>query len=184
MAAGGAAGAMGGIQALGAAVPMQAAASAASSMQATLQSDGTVLTSAPPGGKLPPITLKQEGWPDLPADQAPNFQSAQPVTLPPGTTIFRVIEDEKAGGGCYWTPWLPEDEEIWRKGCAVEQDFNKDGQVAIFTVPPGPGLKVWMGRASKQKAYEGGGVQFFMDRGTVKPDVVASTPWSGKGGKK
>src|SRR5664279_1420496 len=56
--AGGAAGAMGGIQAMGAAVPMQASASAASMLQAELQQDGTIKTSAPVGGRLPPITLK------------------------------------------------------------------------------------------------------------------------------
>ncbi|HEY6447473.1 MAG TPA: PAAR domain-containing protein [Acidobacteriaceae bacterium] len=178
----GAAGAAAGVQAMGAQVPMQTAGSGAQGLQSELQQNGTIKTSAPPGGRLPPITLAQQGWPDLPFDQAPNFQDAQPVTLPPGTPLYRVVEDESRGGGAYWTPWLPNDEELWRKGCAVERDFNQDGKVAVYTVPPGPGLNVWMGRASKQTTYEGGGVQFYMKPGTIQPHSVAPSPWHGKSG--
>jgi uncharacterized Zn-binding protein involved in type VI secretion len=180
--AGGAAGASGGIAAMGASVPMQPPASASPSLQATLQQDGTIQTAAPPGGRLPPITLQQPGWPDLPAEEAPNFSSAQPVTLPPGTPMYRVIESETSAGGRYWTPWLPDTEELWRSGCAVETSFNRDGKVAIFTVPPGPGQKVWMGRASHQATHQGGGVQFFVPRGAINPDSIVPTPWTEKAG--
>jgi len=179
--AGGAAGAAGGIAAMGASVPMQAP-SAAAQLKAELQSDGTIKTSAPPGTRLPPIALQQPGWPDLPASEAPNFESAQPITLPPGAPMYRVIPSEKSASGAYWTPWLPDTEEVWRSGCAVEKDFNSDGKVAIFTVPPGPGVKVWMGRASHQATYGGGGMQYWLPRGTIKPDLITPTPWAERAG--
>jgi uncharacterized Zn-binding protein involved in type VI secretion len=178
---GGAAGAAAGVQAMGAQVAMQSSSSA-QGPGSELQQNGTLKISAPPGGRLPPITLTQQGWPDLPAQQTPSFSSVQPVTLPPGTPLYRVIDDPSKGGGGYWTPWLPDQEETWRKGCAVEHAFNKDGHVAVYTVPPGPGLNVWMGRASSQATYEGGGVQFYMKPGTLKPDKVLPTPWNGKAG--
>lgn len=179
---GGAAGAAGGAAAMGVPVPLQPAATSSSSSQSEMLGDGTMKTTAA-GERLPPITLQQKGWPDLPAEDAPNFQSVQPVTLPPGTTIFRVIQNPGAAGGPWWTPWLPDDEELWRKGCAVEQEFNGDGLVASYTVPPGPGLKIWMGRASRQRTYEGGGVQMFVPRGTkldIDPKNITQSPWAGK----
>jgi uncharacterized Zn-binding protein involved in type VI secretion len=181
--AGGAAGAAGGVAAMGVSVPMQAPASPSAGLQSELQQDGTVKTSAPPGGRLPPITLQQPGWPDLPGNDARNFQSVQPVTLPPGTPMYRVIEKDSGASGAYWTPWLPDSEEVWRSGCAVEQDFNKDGKVASFVVPPGPGLKVWMGRASRQATYGGGGVQMYVPRGTITPHGISPSPWAGKAGR-
>src|SRR5579863_8700019 len=92
--AGGAGGAMGGVAAMGTPVPTQPPASQTSPQNtAEQQSDGTIKTSAPPGSSLPPITLSSPGVPDLPAVQTPNFQSVQPVSLPPGTTLYKVISD-------------------------------------------------------------------------------------------
>jgi len=178
--AGGAAGAMGGIQAMGAAVPMQAVSSAASTLQAELQQDGTIKTSAPLGGRLPPITLKQPEWPDLPAKETLNFQAAQPVDLPPNTTLFRVIDDNSNPAGSYWAPSLPSDEESWRSASAVKPEWNSDGKVAVFTVPAS-GLKAWMGPASSQGQFKGGGTQLYIPPNTVSPGAVYSSPWSGKG---
>ena len=178
--AGGAAGAMAGIQAMGAAVPMQAAAAAASTLQAELQQDGTIKTSAPLGGRLPPITLKQAGWPDLPAKETPNFQAAQPVDLPPNTTLFRVIDDNSNPAGSYFAPSLPADEESWRSSCAVKPEWNSDGKVAVFTVPAS-GLKAWMGPASSQGQLKGGGTQLYGPPNSISPAAIYSSPWSGKG---
>ncbi len=76
--------------------------------------NGTVKTSAPAGGRLPPITIQQPGWPDLPAKETPNFQSVQPVEVPPDTMLYRVIDDNSDPAGSYWTPNLPADEDSWR----------------------------------------------------------------------
>jgi uncharacterized Zn-binding protein involved in type VI secretion len=177
--AGGAAGAMGGIQALGAAVLMQTAASAASTLLAELQQDGTIKTSAPLGGRLPPITLKQPGWPDLPAKETPNFQAAQPVDLPPNTTLVRVIDDNSNPAGSYFTPSMPGDAESWRSSSAVKPEWSGDGKVAVSTVPPS-GLKAWMGPASSQGPLKGGGTQLYVPPNSLAPGAIYSSPWSGK----
>src|ERR1700761_1515408 len=92
--AGGAAGAAGGIAAMGATVAVAPPPSQAGEAQAVLQNDGTIQTSAQQGSRLPAVPLQHPAWPDLPADHAPNFVSAQPVTLPPGTVVYRVISDK------------------------------------------------------------------------------------------
>jgi hypothetical protein len=178
--AGGAAGAMGGAAAMGVPVPTAPPPTSSSSTKAELLGDGTIRTSAA-GGRLPPVTLTQKGWPDLPAREAPNFQSAQPVDLPPGTKIFRVIDDNSNPSGSYWAPSLPADEGTWRSECAVKPGWNSDGKMAVCTVPPG-GMKVWVGPASSQGSLPGGGTQFWMPPGTAAPDGIYASPWSAKGG--
>jgi uncharacterized Zn-binding protein involved in type VI secretion len=178
---GGAASAVAGIQAMGAPVPMQNPASSSSSQpKAELQQDGTIKTSGVPGGRLPPSTLSQPGWPDLPADQAPNFQSAQPVNLPPNTKLYRVIGDANAPDGCHWSLGVPADEASWRQGNAVKPKWNNDGQFVCYTVPK-EGLKAWMGPSSSQGEFAGGAIQFYVPLGTVKPGPPSPTPWAGKG---
>jgi uncharacterized Zn-binding protein involved in type VI secretion len=176
---GGAAGAAAGVQAMGAQVPMNAATSS-QGPSAELQQNGTIKTSAAPGGRLPPITLTQQGWPDLPAKETPNFQSAQPVDLPPGTTLYRVIDDDSNPAGSYWTTSLPADEDTWRSQCAVKPEWNSDGKVAVFTVPPG-GARVWMGPASKQGSFAGGGTQMYAPPGALQPGGIYPSPWARKG---
>ena len=180
--AGGAMGAMGGISAMGASVPMQDPSAQAPALKSELQPDGTVKTSAPPGGRLPPATLSHPGWPDLPSSHAPNFQAAQPVFLPPGTTIYRVIDDNSNPSGSYWAPSVPSDEKAWREANAVKPEWNSDGKVAVCTVPP-EGMKAWMGPASSQGKLGGGGTQLYVPPNTAKPGAVVPSPWSGKDGK-
>jgi uncharacterized Zn-binding protein involved in type VI secretion len=180
--AGGAGGVMGGIQAMGVPVPTQDPVSLSPGLKSELQQDGTIKSSAPPGSRLPPVPLKQEGWPDLPAAHTPNFQSAQPVDLPPGTTLFRVIDDNSNPAGSYWAMSLPADEDTWRSDNAVKPEWNSDGKVAICTVPPG-GLKAWMGPASSQGTLGGGGVQLYVPPNTVAVGAILPSPWSGKGDK-
>lgn len=175
--AGGAAGAMGGIQAMGASVPMQPPPTSASGMQSELQQDGTIKTSAPAGSRLPPIKLQQPGWPDLPASQTPNFQAAQPVNIPPNTTLYRVIDSNSNPSGSYWTPNLPADEKSWRAANAVKPEWNLDGSVAAAQAPPG-GLKAWMGPASGQGSLAGGGTQIWIPPDTLKPGAIVQSPWS------
>jgi uncharacterized Zn-binding protein involved in type VI secretion len=179
--AGGAAGAAGGAAAMGVPVPMQPPPSSSSALQSELQYDGTIRTSAPAGSRLPPITLQQKGWPDLPAAHTPNFQAAQPVDLPPGTTLYRVIDDNSNPSGSYWAPDLPADENTWRSTCAVKTEWNSDGKVAVATVPA-EGTKAWMGPASSQGSHPGGGTQLYVPPNSVAPGAVYASPWSSKGG--
>jgi uncharacterized Zn-binding protein involved in type VI secretion len=177
---GGAAGAVTGVQMMGASVPMQPPPDPSQSLNAQLQQDGTIKTSAPAGGRLPANALSQPGWPDLPADQAPNFQSAQPVNLPPGTTLVRVIGDGNAPDGSYWSLGVPDSEQAWRDGSAVKPKWNNDGKFVAYTVPQ-EGLKAWMGPASSQGDLKGGGIQFYVPPGTVTPGPAMPTPWAAKG---
>ena len=163
----GAAGAMGassGVSASGASVPAataSAAAAAASNSTAQAQSDGTVKTSAPPGGALPPMELKQAGWPDLPPENTATFESVQPATLLPGTKLYAAADADGDGGNSYWTtsPPLPgqdadtdtaegesdRDDDSADEGNDV---WNTGTHVLVHTVPPGDGVKAWAGKAA------------------------------------
>jgi uncharacterized Zn-binding protein involved in type VI secretion len=102
--AGGAAGAMGGVAAMGVPVPMLPPAPPGP--QAALQQDGTIQTSAPLGSQLPPITLQQPGWPDLPPEATSSFQSVQPVTLSDGTRGWagQPADPTASDGMQVWSP--------------------------------------------------------------------------------
>jgi len=177
---GGAASTVTGVHMMGATVPMQPPPDPAQAPSAALQQDGTIKTSGPADGRLPPNTLSQPGWPDLPADQAPNFQWAQPVNLPPGTTLTRIIGDDNAPDGSYWSLGMPQSEQEWRDASAVKPKWNSDGKSVSYTVPS-DGLKAWMGPASSQGSLKGGAIQFYVPPGTVTPGPAVPTPWAAKG---
>jgi uncharacterized Zn-binding protein involved in type VI secretion len=176
--AGGAGGAMGGIAAMGASVPTQPPATS-TSPQATseMQQDGTIKTSALPGGSLPPIPLSSPGFPTLPAKETPNFETAQPVDVPPATPLYRVIDDPAKAAGGYWTPNLPTNEALWRQDAAVGS-WNAGSLLAVAQVPA-EGLKAWMGKASSQAGgLLGGGQQLWIPPGSLTPGAVTQAPWS------
>lgn len=109
--AGGAAGASAGADAAGvpvASVSPDAVAAAGDAPKAQLQADGTVKTFAPPGQSLPPMTLTQEGWPDLPPEVTATFSSVQPATIAPGTTLYAPGDADAGGGNAYWTASPPD----------------------------------------------------------------------------
>ena len=136
--AGGMAGAMGGLGAMGASVPMQSPPAA--TIQAALQSNGTVLMQAAPGSSLPPIPLQQPGFPDLPPEATATFQSVQPVTLPQGTQLFATADSGSAGDTSFWSTSPPE-----------SADGAKD-QIKVLTVTDPGGLNAWAGQAASQAA--------------------------------
>jgi hypothetical protein len=95
---------MGGVAAMGVPVPMLPPAPPGP--QAALQQDGTIQTSAPLGSQLPPITLQQPGWPDLPPEATSSFQSVQPVTLSDGTRGWagQPADPTASDGMQVWSP--------------------------------------------------------------------------------
>ena len=110
----GAAGAAAGAGAMGVPVPVPAPAAstdqgeAASSQQAqtkaTRQPDGSIQTaSTVPGKGLPPMALKQPGWPDLPPENTATFSSVQPATVLPGTKLYGSSDADDPGGNSYWS---------------------------------------------------------------------------------
>jgi uncharacterized Zn-binding protein involved in type VI secretion len=143
--AGGAGSAMAGIVAMGAAVPTQPPATTTSPQPtAELQQDGTVKTSAPADSPLPPVTLSSAGFPDLPAKDTPNFQSVQPVTLPPGT----VLQSTSANPGSYWSLDQPAE------------------QVVSTATVPAEGLKAWIGSPASAGKFAQA-TQVFVPPGTL-----------------
>lgn len=161
--AGGAGAAMAGIVAMGSSVPTQSQSAAASNQPtAQLQQNGTIQTSAPPGGSLPAIPLNSPGFPTLPPSQTPNFENATPVDIPPGTTLYRVVDNPAKAAGSYWTPDPP-------------TNALAGGLVAIAQAPEG-GLKGWMGKASNAL---GGANQLWTPPGSLIPNAITQAPWAG-----
>jgi hypothetical protein len=132
---------------------------------------------------LPENTLSKEGWPDLPGEHAANFNSVEPVTLKPGTKIYRIIDDSANPAGSYWSERLPASRAEWRGDYAVKPEWNTNGKYVEYTVPDGPGLNVWRGPTAAQDLtgsgfhLPGGGQQIYMPRGTVTPSAPKPTGW-------
>jgi uncharacterized Zn-binding protein involved in type VI secretion len=135
--AGGLASAMQGLESMNIPVPMNtpnpSTSAAAGAPSATLLSDGTMMTSAPPGCALPPITLSQPGWPDLPANTTATFESVQPVTLPSGTTLYAPSEEDAAG------------QSLWSIAPPGESASEAAGTIAA-EVGSADGVRAWMGQ--------------------------------------
>ncbi|WP_295458305.1 DUF6861 domain-containing protein [uncultured Thiodictyon sp.] len=128
--------------------------------------------------------LTKEGWPELPEDHAGNFNTAEPVTLKPGTKIYRIIDHKSNAAGRYWAESLPSSRTQWRSDYAVKQDWNSNGSYVEYTVPEGPGLKVWRGETAGQELkgsggyyLPGGAEQIWMEEGTVIPSKPIPTGW-------
>jgi len=137
---------------------------------------------AKPG--LPAETLTKEGWPDLPGEHVQNFNSVEPVTLKPGTKIYRIIDDFSNPAGGYWAEELPAGRAQWRGDYAVKLDWNTNGKYVEYTVPEGTGLNVWKGETSAQALQGSGGYnlpggaqQIWMPPNTVTPGAAKSTGW-------
>lgn len=176
--AGGAGGAVAGIAAMGASVPMAPPPAGAADETAEMQQNGTLKYSAPPGQGLPPYTHAALGFPDLPGKAAANFQTAQPVDIPPGTTLYRVVGDPNSGAGSYWSPDVYPSEAAWREGCAVLPEWNNAGTLLALGVVQPPGLKAWAGAASRQGVLGGGGTQVWIPPGKLNPNSMFQSSWA------
>lgn len=166
--AGGMMGAVSGVQAMGVPVPVPAPPAAISGLQSELQQDGTLRTSAPLGSRLPPITLRQAGWPDLPAKATPNFQAVQPVTVPANTTLYQAADSNSDSPGSFWSPDPPAANNPASPQSSSTPEWNDGGKVNSAVVPPG-GMKAWMGPAAAQGNGPAGGTQVYIPPGGVAP---------------
>ena len=174
--AGGAGAAMAGIAAMVMAVPVQASSGGQPSSQ--LQPNGTLRTAAgAPGAPLPPITLTQAGYPDLPAEVTRTFNSVEPADMPPGTTLYRVVGDPGKAIKEFWTPNPPATEQQWRSENAVG-DWNSGLLMAVAQVPAG-GLKAWIGAAAQDAGFGGMGTQLWTPKGSLIPGQLVPAPWAG-----
>jgi hypothetical protein len=143
------------------------------------------------GLKLPPKnhnTLVEQGYPNLHFERAPgefnldfaNFSEARADVLPPGTTLYRILDEQANPAGCYWATQLPANKACWRGDYAVKDSWNDNGYYTDYTVPPGDGLKVWRGTTAGQEYREHNGKEFYLEGGNeqifISPNTVSPTP--------
>jgi len=138
--------------------------------------------------------LVEQGFPNLKFERAPgefckdyaNFCDARPDVLPPGTTLYRILDEQANPAGAYWATALPESKATWRGNYAVKDSWNDNGYYTEYTVPPGDGLKVWRGTTAGQEYREHNGKEFFLKGGkeqlfispnTIDPAPKKLTPW-------
>jgi hypothetical protein len=139
--------------------------------------------------------LVEQGYPNLKFERAPgefntdymNFSDARADVIPPGTKLYRILDEQATPAGAYWATQLPADKACWRCDYAVKENWNDNGYYTEYTVPPGEGLKVWRGTTAGQeyrehngKAFylEGGSEQIFIPPHTVSPAPKKFTPWT------
>lgn len=89
------------------------------------------------------------------------FHSAEPDTLPPGTVIHRVLDPKSNDNSICWMTQKEfkqlKSKADWRDRFAVWKNWNSNGEVVTYTVPPGPGLPVWRGKTASQQLTDSSG---------------------------
>lgn len=155
----GAMGAAAGVQAMGVSVPTSSNSSSAAGSsnpsqspaqtQATRQPDGSMQTaSTVPGKSLPPIQLKQPGWPDLPPENTATFKSVQPATVMPGAQLFATGTADQSGNS-YWSTEPPQTGDAPPSSSAAAAGIGSaPTHVTVLTVQSAQGLKVWAGQSA------------------------------------
>ncbi len=126
-----------------------------------------------------------------PLDNAYNtFTTMQPITLPPGTTLYRIVDPKSADNSICWMSKAEferlKSKDDWRRRFAVWANWNGNGEYVTYTVPPGAGLNVWEGvtasQAMKDTSYvlEGGARQIVVDPAHLQKEYMgkrAPTKW-------
>ncbi|WP_220701130.1 hypothetical protein, partial [Brenneria goodwinii] len=136
--------------------------------------------------KLSTVHLKKikQGWPDFNikpfSDSLDTFHHMEAKEVPPGERLYRVLDPSSSDNAFHW---MREQDFLalkskaeWRKKFAVWKSWNENGEYAVYTVPPGPNLKIWEGPAATQEArlvnsageetvllLQGGGNQILLD---------------------
>jgi hypothetical protein len=117
--------------------------------------------------------LRAEGYPDIAArEDFANFSTIEAKELPPGTKIYRIIDEGSSemshgNSGCYWAKELPQNKTAWRSNYAVKDSWNDNGYYVEHTVGP-DGLKVWEGKTAGQEYLEHRGKNFYLEGGDTQ----------------
>jgi hypothetical protein len=86
------------------------------------------------------------------------FHTIRPVTIPSGTTLYRVVDPLSADNSTCWMAKGEFDQlktkDEWRRRFAVWANWNGNGEFITYTVPPGKGLNVWEGVTASQAMKE------------------------------
>jgi hypothetical protein len=133
-----------------------------------------------------PLPYSKPGWPTVRASDAQTFSWLEPVELPEGTTLYRVVGPENNPSGSYWSlDSPPATEAEWRGGYGVTYNMNSDGSYLQYTVGNG-GLNAWVGESAAQRVagtgdtmiLPGGSKQVWLPVDSVTPTSPTPTPWS------
>ena len=112
----------------------------AAQTKATRQPDGSIQTaSTAPGKGLPPMALKQPGWPDLPPENTATFSSVQPATVLPGTKLYAASDGADADGTSYWSSEPPDPSSPADSGNDAQAGSDADAGAADPDASPEPG---------------------------------------------
>jgi hypothetical protein len=103
------------------------------------------------------------------------FHTIRPLVIPPGTTLYRVLDPKSSDNSICWMTKTEFDKlktkDDWRRRFAVWANWNSNGEFVTYTVPPGKGLHVWEGVAASQAMKE---TNFVLEGGArqivVNPD--------------
>ena len=125
------------------------------------------------------------GYPNIDSPEKPlkeayatfHKDSITPVEIPPGTTLYRVLDPKSSDNSICWMSKAEFDKlkskDDWRRGFAVWASWNKNGEFVTYVVPPGKPLKVWEGTTGSQVLRDsagnvvsaGGGKKFVLEGG-------------------
>ncbi len=150
-----------------------------------------------------PVETVPEGWKDpdtVDPKEKPTTaftNTPQPMTLPKGTVVYRVIGQSPDGrltsrvDGSWWAlDPPPKTEAEWRSKYAICGHWNGDGGYIKYELETD--VRVWIGEVAPQpsqaKGYvlKGGATQIWVESGTINPirsgvrpeDVLHPTPWN------
>lgn len=123
------------------------------------------------------------GFPNVRSTSGPltakfnTFHDMAPTEIPPGTTLYRVLDPGSSDNSICWMSKAEFDKlkskDDWRRGFAVWANWNKNGEFVTYVVPPGQPLKVWEGVTGSQVMRDaagnvvsaGGGKKFALEGG-------------------
>lgn len=130
------------------------------------------------------------GYPNVAAKSGPltekfnTFHTMAPMEIPPGTTIYRVLDPASSDNSICWMSKAEFDKlqskDDWRRRFAVWANWNNNGEFVTYTVPPGKPLKVWEGvtgtqvlkDAQGQVVKAGAGNQMYVLEGGARQIVL------------
>lgn len=138
------------------------------------------------------------GWPDISNEAVRPLDSAhktfknggiKPVTYPPGTVLYRVLDPKSNDNSICWMTKAEFDKlkskDDWRRRFAVWANWNANGEFVTYTVPPGKGLNAWEGVTASQQidktsyVLEGGAVQIVLDPKDLNPASLGKREFTG-----
>ncbi|WP_306565026.1 hypothetical protein [Aquabacterium sp.] len=132
----------------------------------SLLSERGKINAAVSRGWTDPIVGKQRPR-DPMANAHATFHTLDAVEIPPGTTLYRIVDPSSSDNSICWMSKAEFDQlqskDDWRRRFAVWKHWNSNGEYVTYVVPPGKPLKVWEGVTASQQLQEKS--QFFLAGG-------------------